>query len=119
MSFGPSQNPAKYTPFVGASTGLSLGCDSMKKPSDVRESVSIPAILLKSFGGWTPIESTTMSSSCRSSLPRVVFSTVTVRLPVSGSSSMSPGSPRMYLVPASFDRWNMSSNDFPKARMSW
>jgi hypothetical protein len=94
MSLGASHMPAKNTPLVGASTGFSLGCDSMKNPSLVRESVSMRAILAKSCGGWTPTDSTTMSSSCRSTLPAVVFSTVTRRLPVAGSSSTPPGRPR-------------------------
>src|SRR3972149_245828 len=119
MSFGDSHMPQKNTPFVGASTGLSFGCDSMKKPSEVLLRVKSFEIFLRSLGGSTPTESTSMSSSCRPTFPEGVFSTVTQRFLVFTSSSTSPGSPRTYRAPASFERWYMSSNDFPEARMSW
>ena len=74
MSFGASAQPAMYTPLVGVSTGLSLGCASMRKPPFARERVRCWRMTSVAWRGIVPTESTSRSNSCSSKVPVVVFS---------------------------------------------
>ena len=73
--------------------GLSFGCDSMKS----RRRSSRASAAAKSWRGPSAAPRRPRARPCQFvplSLPAVVFSTVTIRLRVAGSSSRSPGRPR-------------------------